>query len=141
GGGFSGGSRGGKTFSAPAPTTTAPSISPMQRSVTQPSLPGAARPGGGFFNRPGGLFGGGLLGGLAAGFLGAGLFGLLFGGGLFGGLGGFSSIFGLILQIGLVVIVARLVMGWWRRRNLAYAGPSAGPSNFDASSGPQPSGG
>src|SRR5207237_368158 len=81
------------------------------------------------------------LGGLAAGFLGAGLFGMLFGGSLFGGLGGFSSIFGLILQIGLIVIVARLVMGWWRRRNLAYAGPSAGPSHFDASSGPQPSGG
>jgi predicted lipid-binding transport protein (Tim44 family) len=52
---------------------------------------------------------------------------------LFGGLGGFSSILGLILQVVLIVVVARLVMGWWRRRNLAYAGPS----NFDA--GPQPS--
>jgi predicted lipid-binding transport protein (Tim44 family) len=127
GGGFSGGSRGGKTFSAPAPTTTAPSISPMQRSVTQPSLPGAARPGGGFFNRPGGLFGGGLLGGLAAGFLGAGLFGLLFGGGLFGGLGGggFASILGLIIQVALVVIVARLIWSWWQRRQQqpAFAGP------------------
>jgi len=92
----------------------------------------APRPsGGGLFGRPG------LLGGLAAGFLGAGLFGMLFGGGMFGGLGGFSSIIGLILQIGLIVIVARLVMNWWRRRNLAYAGPS----NFDSGAGPQPSGG
>ncbi|MGA8414211.1 MAG: hypothetical protein WB756_20855, partial [Xanthobacteraceae bacterium] len=74
GGGSSFGSRGMRTFSTPAPTATAPSISPMQRSATQPSAPGLARPGG-LFNRPGGLFGGGLLGGLAAGFLGAGLFG------------------------------------------------------------------
>ena len=124
GGGSSFGSRGGRTFSTPAPTTTAPSISPMQRSVTQPSAPGYNRPGG-FFNRPGGLFGGGLLGGLAAGFLGAGLFGLLFGSGLFGGLGGFASILGLLIQVALVVIVARLIWGWWQRRQQqpAFAGP------------------
>ena len=54
------------------------------------------------------MFGGGLLGGLAAGFIGAGLFGMLFGHGLIGGMGGFASILGLLLQIGLVVIVA----GW-----------------------------
>ena len=58
-----------------------------------------------------------MLRGLAAGFLGAGLFGMLFGGGLFGGLGGLSSIFGLILQIGLIVLVVRLAMSWWQRRN------------------------
>jgi len=128
GGGSSFGSRGMRTFSTPAPTTTAPSISPMQRSVTQPSAPGAARPGGGFFNRPGGLFGGGLLGGLVAGFLGAGLFGLLFGSGLFGGLGGFASILGLIIQVVLVVIVARLIWNWWQRRQQpAFAGPGPSP--------------
>src|SRR6185312_2129386 len=80
---------------------------------------------GGFLNR------GGLLGGLAAGFLGAGLFGLLFGGGLFSGLGGLSSILGLILQIGLIVLVVRLAMSWWQRRQMsqaAYAGPSGGPA-------------
>jgi predicted lipid-binding transport protein (Tim44 family) len=63
-----------------------------------------------------------MLRGLAAGFLGAGLLGMLFGGGLFGGLGGLSSLFGLILQIGLIVIVVRLAMSWWQRRTTpAYA--------------------
>jgi predicted lipid-binding transport protein (Tim44 family) len=87
---------------------------------------GAAK--GGFFNRPGM----GMLGGLAAGFLGAGLLGMLFGGGMFGGLGGLSSIIGLILQIGLIIIVVRLAMNWWQRRNAtasAYAAPSGtGPT-------------
>jgi predicted lipid-binding transport protein (Tim44 family) len=124
GGGFSSGSRGGRTFSAPPSTSTAPgSAQPFNRTITQPGSPGVGAPapaGGGFFNRPGR----GLLGGLAAGFLGAGLLGMLFGGGMFGGLGGLSSIFGLILQIGLIVIVVRLAMSWWQRRhaNPAYAG-------------------
>src|SRR4029077_12543893 len=94
GGGFSGGSRGTRTFSTPRPTQPAPNAAtPMQRPLTQPGKPGtvgqtAARPG---------LFGGGLLGGLAGGFLGAGLFGLLFGHGIFGGMGGFASLLGLML--------------------------------------------
>jgi predicted lipid-binding transport protein (Tim44 family) len=99
----------------------------MQRSVTQPgavNTPSAA-PSGGLFGRPGGFFGGGLLGGLAAGFIGAGLFGMLFGHGLFGGLGGMASFLGLLLQVGLVVIVARLAWAWWQRRQQpAFAGPS-----------------
>jgi predicted lipid-binding transport protein (Tim44 family) len=115
GGGFSGGSRGMRTYSAPPATRTAPNTAaPIQRSVTQPgSTTTAARPG----LLGGGLFGGGLLGGLAAGFIGAGLFGLLFGHGMFGGMGGFASILGLLLQIALVVIVARLLFAWWQRRN------------------------
>src|SRR5499426_808056 len=121
GGGFSGGSRGSRTFSAPPATQTAPNAaSPMQRTLTQP---GKANTVGQTAPRPG-LFGGGLLGGLAAGFLGAGLFGLLFGHGLFGGMAGFASFIGLMLQIALVVIVARLLFGWWQRRNApapAYA--------------------
>jgi predicted lipid-binding transport protein (Tim44 family) len=125
GGGASFGSRGMRTFSSPPSTSTAPTVAPMQRSITQPGGPGLGAPGGGFFNRPGS----GLLGGFAAGFLGAGLLGMLFGGGMFGGLGGVSSIFGLILQIGLIVIVVRLAMSWWQRRNEAtpaYAGPIPG---------------
>ena len=120
GGGFSGGARGTRTFSAPPATPTAPTAAPIQRSITQP---GSAAPIGQTTGRPG-LFGGGLFGGLAAGFLGAGLFGLLFGHGLFGGMAGFASIIGLMLQAVLVVIVARLMFAWWRRRNIpapAYA--------------------
>ena len=139
GGGGSSGSRGGKTFSAPPSTSTAPNAAqPFNRTMTQPGTPGvgagagAAAAKGGFFNRPGM----GMLGGLAAGFLGAGLLGMLFGGGMFGGLGGLSSIIGLILQIGIIFIVVRLAMSWWQRRNAtasAYAGPSTAPA---AASGP-----
>ena len=135
GGGFSGGSRGMRTFSAPPATSTAPTTAaPIQRSMTQP---GAASTVGQTGSRPGllggGLFGGGLFGGLAAGFLGAGLFGMLFGHGMFGGMGGFASILGLLLQVGLVVIVARLAFAWWQRRNnpepaYAAAHPATGQS-------------
>src|SRR5262249_37320312 len=128
--------RGGFTNSPPPITRTAPNAAPMERSMTQPGQPGAfsrqatpaRQPGmfGGLFNRPG------FLGGLFAGFLGAGLLGLLFGHGLFGGLGGLASMFGLLLQIGLVVIVARLLWTWWQRRSQpALAG---GPSLRDAAS-------
>ena len=123
------GSRGSRTFSAPPPTATAPNAArPMDRTMTQQS-PGQARPTTPTtpsFARPGGFFGGGLLGGLAAGFLGAGLFGMLFGHGFLGGMGGFASFIGLLFQIILVVIVARLAWAWWQRRNeTATAG---GPS-------------
>src|ERR1700722_16268472 len=70
GGGFSSGSRGARTFSAPPSTSTAPGAAqPFNRTITQPGSPGLGAPaaGGGFFNSPGR----GLLGGLAAGFLGA----------------------------------------------------------------------
>jgi predicted lipid-binding transport protein (Tim44 family) len=141
GGGGSSGSRGARTFSAPPSTSTAPGTAqPFNRTMTQPGSPGMGAPaaaGGGFFNRPGM----GMLGGLAAGFLGAGLLGMLFGGGMFGGLGGLSSIFGLILQIGLIIIVVRLAMSWWQRRQTpasAYAGAAAAPgaaSSFRSGTG------
>lgn len=129
----SSGSRGTRTYSVPPPTATAPgTVRPIERSVIQPGAT-APRPAatpvtpatsGGFFGRPG------LLGGLAAGFLGAGLIGLLMGNGFLGGLGNFASIIGLLLQVALVVIVARLLWAWWQRRNQpAFAG---GPSLRDA---------
>ncbi|MFA6266502.1 MAG: TIM44-like domain-containing protein [Pseudolabrys sp.] len=126
--GASFGSRGARTFSAPAATPTAPrAAQPIQRSTTQPSTAtaGAGAAGTAAAARPG-LFGGGLLGGLAAGFIGAGLFGMLFGHGFLGGMGGFASILGLILQVVLVIFVARLAFAWWQRRNQpAYAAPGA----------------
>jgi predicted lipid-binding transport protein (Tim44 family) len=125
GGGISSGSRGMRTFSAPPSTSTAPNAAqPFNRTLTEPGSSGATT-GGGLFSRPGGMFRG-----LAAGFLGAGLLGMLFGGGMFSGIGGLSSIFGLILQIGLIVIVVRMAMSWWQRRHAtapAYAGVAAGP--------------
>lgn len=139
--GSSAGSRGSRTYSAPSATNTAPTAAPMQRSVTQPSTATAGAAGtasaAGAAARPG-LFGGGMLGGLAAGFIGAGLFGMLFGSGFMGGMGGFASILGLILQIGLVIIVARLAYVWWQRRNAppVAAMQSAGPAQGAAGPGP-----
>ena len=118
GGGSSFGSRGARTYSAPPSTRTAPSAAPIERSITPRSAPSA--PG---FNRPSGGFGRGLLGGL----LGAGLFGMLFGHGLFGGLGGLTSFLGLLLQIGLIVLLARFAMNWFRNRQAASAGAAPGP--------------
>jgi predicted lipid-binding transport protein (Tim44 family) len=123
GGGFSSGSRGMRTFSAPPSTPTAPSAAPIQRSMTQLAAPfGSASPSPGFFG------GRGLLGGIAGGLLGAGLFGLLFGQGFFGGMAGFASIFGLLLQIALIVIVARLIFAWWQRRSPAPSYAAARPA-------------
>jgi predicted lipid-binding transport protein (Tim44 family) len=105
----------------------------MNRTFTQPGTPGVGAPAaagaaskGGFFNRPGMM--GGMLGGLAMGFLGAGLFGMLTGGSLFSGLGGLSSIIGLLLQIGLIIIVVRLAMSWWQRRHTPASAYAAGPA-------------
>lgn len=133
GGGKSFGSRGARTYTAPPATQTAPrQAAPMERSMTQPqqrpTAAGAQAAGqqAGLFSRPG------FMGGLFAGFLGAGLLGLLLGNGLFGGLGaGFASILGLILQIVLIVVVARLIWVWWQRRNAAGYAAAGGPSLRD----------
>ncbi len=133
GGGFSSGSRGGRSFSAPPSTSTAPSASPFQRSTAQPGASGIGQQsrGGMFGGR--GFLGGGLMGGLAAGFLGAGLFGLLFGGSLFGGLGGIFSFLGLVLQVGLIAFIAMALWRYFQRRNQpSYAG---GGMYRDASGG------
>ena len=143
---FNSGSRGTRTFSAPPPTATSPNaVRPIERSMTQPGQPGstfnrpatanpAAQTGGGFF-RPGTM-----LGGLAAGFLGAGLFGMLFGSGFLAGLGSFAGFLGLMAQILLIVIVARLAWAWWQRRSqpaAAYAGANR-DMHGEAGSRPSP---
>ena len=143
---FNAGSRGSRTFSAPPPTATTPNAArPIERSMTSPGQSGST------FNRPGlspspagGLFSGrGLLGGLAAGFLGAGLFGMLFGHGFLGGIAGFAGFLGLLLQIALVIIVARLAWAWWQRRSQpasAYANAPHmnGADDMHASNGAAP---
>ncbi len=131
--GFSFGSRGSQTFSAPPSTRTSPGARPIERSMTQPGQPGGslaqrpATPGGGFFNRPG------FLGGLFAGFLGAGLFGMLFGNGFLGGLGGAASMLGFLLQIGIVAVIGYLLWTWWQRRNQPAL--ASGPALRDYNSG------
>lgn len=147
GGGSSSGSRGSRTYSAPSSTPTAPrSAAPIERSMTPQtapspgmSAPGMARPGGlgGFLS---GGFGKGLLGGL----LGAGLIGMLMGHGFMGGLGGLMSILGLVLQIGLLILVVRLAMNWFRNRQQqpAFAGPQGGADPaYRSAEGPLPGGG
>lgn len=117
------GSRGSKTFSAPPSTATAPNAAaPINRTMTQPGSPGmAAAPGARPpVTQPGG-FGRGLMGGLLGGLLGAGLIGMLMGGGFLGGIGGLASIFGLLLQVGIVVIVGVLLFRWWQRRSQPQA--------------------
>jgi predicted lipid-binding transport protein (Tim44 family) len=122
--GSSMGSRGSRTFSAPAPTNTAPSsAAPMQRSMT----PAAGAPG---YGAPRS----GLMGGLMGGLLGGLLLGNLFHGGF-----GFGGLFGLLIRIALVVLVVRFLFRWFARRaQPAFAGPAlfapGGP-------GPMPGGG
>lgn len=105
--GSSMGSRGGRTFSAPPSTGTAPSFTaPMDRTLTQrpaPSAPFAPQP----YGQPN-RFGSGLAGGLVGGLLGVGLGGLLMGHGFFGG-GGFGFI-GLLLQLVLLFFVGRWLL-------------------------------
>ncbi|MGJ0509623.1 MAG: TIM44-like domain-containing protein [Methylocystis sp.] len=132
GGGGSFGSRGSRTWSAPPSTRTAPgTASPFERSDTPRSGYGMNQPG---YNSPafgGSSFGRGLMGGLAGGLLGAGLFGLLTGNGFFGGIGGFMSIIGFLLQIALVVFLARMAFAWWQQRNApAGAGPKGSTFSF-----------
>ena len=143
GGGFSFGSRGGMTFSAPRGTPTAPYAAPMQRSLTPNSAPQpgfAARPafGGGYGQRS--PFASGLMGGLMGGLVGAGIGGLLFGHGMFGGIDGIGSIFGLLIQLALLFFVGR----WILRRvfagglpAMAGSAPAAGGRGFGSAS-PRP---
>ncbi|WGF88413.1 Tim44 domain-containing protein [Marinivivus vitaminiproducens] len=137
-GGFGGmGSRGARTYQAPPPTQTAPGqVGPLQRSTT-PNTPGMnqATPGAASTVGRGGLFGqrGGFMGGL----LGAGLIGAFLGYGLFGGLGGgFASILGLLLQIVLIVVIARFAIRAFQRRSQPVPAGAAqgagGPSLRDA---------
>jgi predicted lipid-binding transport protein (Tim44 family) len=128
------GSRGAQTHSSVPGTNTAPNaVRPMERSTTQqPSAaPRTAAPtttgAGGFFNRPG------FMGGLFGGLLGAGLIGMLMGHGFGGGLGGMASILGLMLQIGIIALVAYLIWTWWQRRQ--QPAMASGPALRDTGSG------
>jgi predicted lipid-binding transport protein (Tim44 family) len=136
-GGGSFGSRGTRTWSAPPSTNTAPgTAAPIQRSQIPNQGPALNRPG---TPAPTAAqprrFGFGT--GLMAGLFGAGLFGLLMGNGFFGGLAGLGSFLGLLLQIGLVVLLVRFAMNWFRRRQQpAYGGSAQGYARSMPGEGP-----
>jgi predicted lipid-binding transport protein (Tim44 family) len=135
GAGGSIGSRGERTYSAPPPPATAPrQAAPIERSMTSPS-PGMAQKAGSTGMNAGGFMSGGFGRGLLGGLVGAGLIGLLLGNGLGGGLGGLSSILGLVLQIGLLFLLFKFVMGFLRRRQPAHQGAA-----FDGAAAQGPTG-
>ena len=140
----SSGSRGGRTFSAPAATQHRAARGPDRAQHDATGAPRQCRGSGRGSDRAAGPsrrrhVRRWTARRLAAGFIGAGLFGMLFGHGFMGGMGGFASILGLLLQIGLVLIVARLAWAWWQRRKQpAMAG---GPSLRDNHSDGRPASG
>jgi predicted lipid-binding transport protein (Tim44 family) len=139
GSGSSMGSRGSNTHAAPPATATAPkSAAPMERSAAPQPAHNPAATAAAAAPARGGMFSG-FGGGLMAGLLGAGLVGMLFGGGMTGGLGGMASMFGLVLQLGLVLLLVVFAVKWFSRRNqpaVAMAGATQ-PSAFQGSPGPQ----
>ncbi len=114
--GFSFGSRGSRTYTAPPATNTAPKAAPIERSMTQntPGAAQAAQP-----SRFGG-WRGILMGGLLAAAF-AGIFGV----------GALASVLGFLLQLALIAGVVYLVVMFFRSRSqpaMAGAGSSAGAS-------------
>ncbi|QLF71158.1 Tim44 domain-containing protein [Peteryoungia desertarenae] len=142
GGGF--GSRGTRTFDAPAQTRTAPTpAAPIERTMTprtNAAQPNAAAPAGAATQtaaRSGGMFGG-LAGGLMGGLLLGGLFGLLMGTGFGGGFG----LLGLLLQGLLIFFLIRFAMRMFANRRPAYAdGMSRDNASGDGAGGPAGNGG
>lgn len=138
GNGFSMGSRGSYTYSAPPSTSTAPFASPLQRSMTPQSSPSYGARGYGYNYGYGARspFMSGLLGGL----LGAGIGGLLFGHGFFHFFG-FGGFFGLLLQIFLLVMLFRWLFRMAFGRPLMAGGPAFGRMGMgmaQPSAGPVP---
>ena len=133
GGGTNSGSRGTRTNQPPAPTQTAPSAAPIQRSVTpsQPATSPAATTAqatpqtGGFLARHP------FLSGMMGGLFGAGLFGMLFGGGFGGGAGILGLLFQVLLIGGLGYLAVRLFRG-----GSATASPPARPAYAYATASP-----
>ncbi len=144
GGGF--GSRGARTYQAPAPTRTAPNnAAPMERSMTpntgtntQANRPAAGAQNAAAAQRSGGMFGNfgrSMLGGLLVG----GLIGMMLG----NGLGGLAGMFGLLLQVAVIALIAMFVMRMFaNRRQTAAAGVgNAGAQPFGAAKSATPQAG
>ena len=117
GSGSSMGSRGSRTYSAPAPsaapitrTATAPSTTPASSTATPgltPTTPMGSHP---------------FLSGLAGGFLGAGLGSMLFGHGFMGGMGGGGGLLPILLLLGGGYFLYRMLKG----RGMSAPSPMGG---------------
>ncbi|MGB3500474.1 MAG: Tim44 domain-containing protein [Mesorhizobium sp.] len=130
------GSRGNRTFQAPAPTRTAPTqAAPVERSMTpNPGTTSGSRqqqPGqnAGQQQRPG-MFGG-LGGSLMRGILIGGVIGMLMG----YGFGGMAGALGFILQLLLFGLIAALVIGWLRSRRQGQPAMAGGPASTASGNG------
>ncbi len=136
--GFSFGSRGLRTFSAPRATPTAPrTVQPPQQSVTPrqatpqaqsaaPGLAGAQRRG---------LFGGGFFGSMLGGLALGGLIGMLLG----HGMGGFAGFIGLLFQVALIgggLMLLMRFLGRGQKPAYAHANRAYEPSQSASPSGP-----
>ena len=126
GGGKSFGSRGSRTYTAPAPTNTAPGAAPIQRSMTQPSAATNA-PNAGYAGTQPSRFGG------WRGIMMGGLFAIALGS-IFG-FGGLASALGFLLQFALIAGLVYFVVNFFRNRSQAVP---AGASMRQAGASPQP---
>lgn len=154
--GMSVGSRGTRTFQAPATTPTAPTpAAPIQRTTTPQTGPNATGPATAGATNPAAaarpaqqaarpsMFGSGLAGNLMRGLLIGGLLGLLLG----SGFGGLAGMLGLLLQGALIALaiflVLRLMRGARPTPAGAYGASGGGPGSgnvggWPGGSGPQP---
>ncbi len=127
--GFSFGSRGSRSYSAPKRTNTAPKTAPVERTMApntsnkagaqQQNAAAASKAAAG---QRRGLFGGGFLGSMLGGLALGGLLGMLFG----SGFGGFAGFFGMIFQILLIGGGIMLLMRFLRRRQEPQAAGAYG---------------
>ncbi len=127
-----GGSRGSKSGQAPAPTQTAPTSKPAERSATPQQQSPSANPASAAAAgaKPGFMQRNPFLTGLMGGMLGAGLIGMLMGGGFGAGLGSMAGMLGFLLQLALIGGIVYFAVRWWKSRNgapqAAFAGAGAG---------------
>lgn len=131
-----GGSRGSKSGQAPAPTQTAPTSKPVERSATPQQQSPSANPASAAAAgaKPGFMQRNPFMSGLLGGMLGAGLIGMLMGGGFGAGLGSMAGMLGFLLQIALIGGLAYLAVRLWKARSgapapagaAAYAGNAPG---------------
>lgn len=135
------GSRGVRTYQAPAPTPVAPrTAQPIERTMTpRPAQqPGAAATAPATASR--GLFGGGFMGSMLGGLMLGGLVGMMFGHGFGGGMMG-GGMLGGLLQLALLGVGIFFLMRFLGRRNEGASLAGAGaPGRYAAGPDPRQSG-